>query len=125
MNTINLYEKEDYDIYSIYYTDQECTQPYTGHVEEYWNDILSWEADIVDGYGEGIRKEYDENGKLKIIMEEEKNKVNGLEFEYYNSGKILSASLWIDNIVIESYIYDETGSLVEIYHTAAYGCNQT
>ena len=51
MNTKNLYEKDDYDIYSIYYTDKECTQPYTGHVEEYWNGRLSWEEDVVNGFG--------------------------------------------------------------------------
>lgn len=64
LNTKDLYEKDDYD-HSIYYTDKECTQPYTGHVEDYWDGKLCWESDIVNGYGEEEIEEYID--KLKVF----------------------------------------------------------
>lgn len=114
MNTKNLYEKEDYDIYSIYYTDEECTKPYTGHVEEYWRGKLSWEADIVNGFMQGVTKEYnDRSGILETAMEMKQNKVNGLEFGYYENGKIASISIWVENVEIDYCHYDEAGRLTE------------
>jgi len=117
MNTKDLYEKEDYDIYSIYYTDKECTQPYTGHVEEYWNGKLCWESDIVNGYGEGIRKDYDNiHDVLESVMEVRHNKANGLGFEYYRNGRIASISISIDDIAIDYCFYDETGKLTKEFY---------
>ena len=112
MNTKDLYEKDDYDIYSIYYTDKECTQPYTGHVEDYWDGKLCWESDIVNGFGEGIRKEYNNiYDVLESVTEVRHNKANGLGFEYYRNGRIASISISIDDIAIDYYFYDETGKL--------------
>ena len=99
MNTKNLYEKDDYDIYSIYYLDKECTQPYTGHVEEYWNGRLSWEEDVVNGFGEGLRKEYDDiYGMLESVKEVRHNKINGL------------------GLAIDYCFYDEIGKLTEEFY---------
>ena len=58
MDTKDLYEKEDANGESVYYTDEDCTMPYTGHVEEYFKGKLSWESDIIDGVGDGIEKSY-------------------------------------------------------------------
>ncbi len=117
MNTKNLYEKDDYDIYSIYYLDKECTQPYTGHVEEYWNGRLSWEEDVVNGFGEGLRKEYDDiYGMLESVKEVRHNKINGLGFEYHRNGKIASISINIDNLAIDYCFYDEIGKLTEEFY---------
>lgn len=117
MNTKDLFEKDDYDIYSIYYTDKECTQPYTGHVEDYWDGKLCWESDIVNGYGEGIRKEYDNiRDVLESVIEVSRNKANGLSFEYHRNGKIASVGLWINDVCIDYYLYDETGKLTKEFH---------
>ncbi|MDE6912894.1 MAG: hypothetical protein K2P35_04270 [Lachnospiraceae bacterium] len=119
MNAKDLYEKADYDVYSIYYTDKECTQPYTGHVEEYWNGKLCWESDIVNGYGEGIRKEYDNiHDVLETVIEVKHNKANGLGFDYHRNGRIASIGISIDDIDIDYYLYDETGKLMKEFHVS-------
>lgn len=118
LNTKDLYEKDDYD-HSIYYTDKECTQPYTGHVEDYWDGKLCWESDIVNGYGEGIRKEYNNiHNVLEAVIEVKHNKTNGLGFEYYRNGRIASIGISIDDIYIDYYLYDETGKLTKEYHVS-------
>lgn len=112
MNCENLYEKCDINDESVYFVDQECKIPYIGHVEYYFNGILCWEADIVNGIMEGLEKVYNnETGELESVNEKKYNMSNGLSIEYYENGKIKSISTNIDNCLIDFYDYDENGNI--------------
>ena len=39
---------------------------------------------------------------------------NGLAMEFYKSGKVMSISTTIDNLIIDSYSYSEEGELEEV-----------
>lgn len=112
MNCEDLYEKCDINGESVYFTDQECKMLYTGHVEYYFNGILCWEADIVNGIMEGLEKVYNnETGELESVNEKKYNMSNGLSIEYYKNGKIKSISTNINNCLIDFYDYDENGNI--------------
>ena len=117
MNYNDLYTKEDVKVYDgyIFYLDENCAMPYTGHVEDYFKGKLSWECDIVDGVKNGIEKTYyGFTGELECINEVKENMGNGLAMEFYKSGKVMSISTTIDNLIIDSYSYSEEGELEEI-----------
>ena len=117
MNYNDLYTKEDVKVYDgyIFYLDENCTIPYTGHVEDYFKGKLSWECDIVDGVRNGIEKTYyGFTGELECINEVKDNMGNGLAMEFYKNGKVMSISTTIDNLIIDSYSYSEDGKLAKV-----------
>lgn len=116
MNIENLYEGEEVNGETSFYIDENCTMPYTGHIEYYFKDKLSWECDIVDGLQNGIEKEYyDNTGELERVSEVKDNMGYGLSIEYYKSGKIRSISLVFHTVNFDSYSYDENGILEKVY----------
>ena len=115
MNLKDLYEGEEINGASAIYMDENCTVPYTGHVEDYFQGKISWECDIVNGLKEGIEKNYyDFTGELESVNEMKDNSGNGLSVEYYKNGKIKSISTVINDLNIDSYLYDEDGNLVQV-----------
>lgn len=116
MNIENLYEGEEVNGEATFYVDKNCTVPYTGHIEYYFNNKLSWECDIVNGLMNGIEKEYyDNTGELERIGQVKNNMGYGLCVEYYKNGKVSSISLVYNTVNFDSYSYDEQGVLQEIY----------
>lgn len=118
MNTNELYELHDRNDESIYFLDKACTMPYTGHIEEYFKGQLSMESDVVEGYRDGICKEYyDDTHTIELIGGIKYNMANGFHIEFYESGRIRSISLVVNNCFFDSYDYDEEGklTLVEIW----------
>lgn len=116
MNCENLYEGEDVNGEPKFYVDENCTIPYTGHVEDYFKEKLSWECDIVDGLQDGIEKiYYDFTGELETIHEVKDNMSNGLSIEYYKSGKIRNIAIVINNLCIDFYSYDEEGKQEKVF----------
>ena len=114
MNEIELYNTYDDNGNPIYYIDEECTKLYTGHLEEYDRGILCREGDIVDGYYDGVCKEYyDYSDKLEIISQMKYNLQMGLSMEFYESGRVRSISLVLQNWEIDSISYDENGGITE------------
>lgn len=112
MNVDDLFEEYDINGEPIFFIDEDCTQPYTGHIEEYDRGFLCMEADVVEGFMEGIYKEYHFMKKeLMIISNVSKNMTNGLSIEFFENGRVESISLAIDNYFFDSYTYDELGNL--------------
>lgn len=98
----------------IFFLDRDLNQPYNGVVEEYFNGKLSWTFDVKDGYRNGKEKRfYDDTGKLMEVNDIVKNTVTGVSKEYYQSGKLKSVGLAINNIFIDSIHFDESGKVVE------------
>lgn len=115
MNCNDLYQGKEINNNSTFYIDENCTIPYTGHVEDYFNGKLSWECDIVNGIQDGIEKVYyDFTGELERINEIKNNRGYGLCIEYYKNGKISSISILIYDVNVDSYFYDEAGKLEEV-----------
>ena len=92
MNRDDLFEKYE-DTYDepCYYIDKDCTKPFTGHIEDYDRGYLSMESDVVNGYLEGVRKDYFfMSDKLEMISQVKHNLTNGLSIEFYETGVIHS-----------------------------------
>ena len=116
MNEIELFNKYDINGNPIYYIDEACTKPYTGHLEEYDRGILCREGDIVDGYYDGVCKEYyDYSDKLEMISQMKHNLQIGLSFEFYESGNVRSVSTNINNGLIDCIWFDENGEITRKY----------
>lgn len=114
MNMMDLWFGHDANNEATYFWDKELKRPYTGHVEDYFHGVLNNEFDVKNGYKNGIEKVYyDYTGELEAIQEVKDNLVDGLSIEYYKSGKIQSIEITIDNLGIDSYVYDEDGNVVE------------
>ena len=114
MNTKLLFDT--YDINSderIFYNDRECLCPYNGHIEDYDRGFICMEADVVDGYINGIYKEYYfKTNKLEIICEMEHNIQTGLNINFHENGRVRDISLAINNYFFDLYEYDEEGNLI-------------
>jgi len=114
MNENNLFYKDDLNGNPMFYLDQECTKPYTGHTEDYFKEHLSREGDVVNGYYEGIYKGYyDYSGKLEIVSQMEHNLTNGLSIEFFENGQVRSISLVFHNWYFDSVDYNENGEVEE------------
>lgn len=116
MNSKDLFEGEELHGEPVLYVDENCTIPYTGHIEEYFNGKISWECDIVNGLQNGIEKTYyDNTGELERVNEIKDNMGSGLCVEYYKNGKISSISILIGNVNVDYYSYNEEGKLRKVY----------
>ncbi|MDE5824071.1 MAG: hypothetical protein K2H91_05225, partial [Lachnospiraceae bacterium] len=117
MNYDDLFEGKYVNGNPTYYVDQNCTVPFTGHLEEYFRGRLARECDIEDGLMDGIEKIYHNfSDKLEIYREVKYNRGNGLVIEYYESGQVKAISIVInDYYIIDFYIYTEEGKQEEIW----------
>ena len=114
MNEIELYTIDDFNGNPIYYIDEDCTKPYTGHLEEYDRGFICREGNIVNGYYDGVCKEYyDYSDKLEIISQMKYSLQTGLSIEFYESGKVRAVALVIQNYDIDYICYDEDGEITE------------
>ena len=114
MNARDLYTKYDCNGDYIYFTDEACINAYTGHIEDYDNGYLWREADVVDGFMNGIYKEYFENSMQPAqIVHCEHNLQFGLNVEFYESGKVHYTSLVISNDYFDCLEFDENGSVIK------------
>lgn len=114
MEMFKLYHKYDINGEYIFFTDKECTKYYTGHIEWSENGFLYLEADIVEGFQNGVYKEYFEKTKqIKQIVYCEHNVQQGLNIEFYESGKVHYISLAICNDYFDYYEFDENGNLIK------------
>lgn len=114
MDVDNLFEEYDINGEPIFFVDEDCLQPFSGHIEEYDRGFLCMESDVVEGFLDGVYKEYFFlKKKLQLISNVKKNMSNGLSIEFYENGMVQSLSLVIDNEFFDSYQYDENGKLID------------
>lgn len=116
MNIDDLFEKyeDTYDEPS-YYIDEDCTQSFTGHIEDYDRGYLSMECDVLDGYLDGVRKDYFfMSDRLETISQVKHNLTNGLSIEFYETGVIHYISFDYHNVLLDFYEYTETGTLKKV-----------
>lgn len=116
MNIDELFEKyeDNYDEPS-YFIDEACTQSFTGHIEDYDRGFLTMESDVVDGYMDGVRKDYFfMSDKLEAISQMKHNITDGLSIEFYETGLIHCISFDYHNALLDYYEYTETGSLKKV-----------
>ena len=114
MNELDLFYKYDYNGNPVYYIDEECAKPYTGHIEEYDRGFICREGDIVNGYYDGVCKEYYDYGeKLEMISHMKYSLQSGLTMEFYENGFVRSMAIALQNWYIDIFSYDENGNLVD------------
>lgn len=113
MNINDLFIKDDINGEAIFFEDKECLCPFSGHIEDYDRDIICKEADVVDGYINGVCKDYYfKSTSLEIISGMKNNMANGLHIEFHENGMVRNLSLVIKNIYFDSYDYDREGKLI-------------
>ena len=112
MNEADLFCKDDINGNPVYFIDRECTKAYTGHIEDYDKGFLCMEADVADGFIQGIRKEYyPESLQLEKISYMEHNLIMGLDMYFYENGKVRFLTLAICNDFFDLYEFNEDGTL--------------
>ncbi|CBK73057.1 hypothetical protein CIY_00620 [Butyrivibrio fibrisolvens 16/4] len=69
MNENDLFVLDDINGNPMFYVDEECTKTYTGRTEDYFQGVLCREAEVVDGYYDGVCKDYYQlSDKLEMIL---------------------------------------------------------
>lgn len=112
MDENDLFFLDDINGNPRFYVDEECTQPYTGYTKDYFQGVLCREAEVVDGYYDGICKEYYQlSDKLEMISHMKYSLQTGLSIEFYESGKVRAVALVIQNYDIDYIIYNEDGTI--------------
>ncbi len=114
MNTNDLFSIDDINSEPIYFLDEECTKPYTGHLEEYFQGKLSFEADVADGFLDGICKKYhDYTGEIEDISTMKHNMSTGFGISFYRNGNISAIGTSFQNYPVEYITLDENGGIEE------------
>lgn len=114
MDQKKLYKKYDNNDEYIYFNDKTCSKPFNGHIEDYDNGVLWREADVVDGYMNGIYKEYYENStQLELITYKKNNLQMGLYMDFYLNGCVQNLCIVYCNDYYDTYSFDENGKLLE------------
>lgn len=112
MNEIELYNTYDINGNPVYYLDKDCTEEYTGHIEEYDQGVICREFDVVNGYLDGICIEYFfKTSKIESITQMKFNMQNGLYIDFYKNGKVQSIAIAVDNDYVDYIIYDDQGNI--------------
>lgn len=112
MNELDLFYKYDINDNPMFYVDEECTKPYTGHTEDYFQGVLCREAEVVDGYYEGVCKDYYENSsRLEMVYQMKYSLNTGLSIEFYESGRVRAISLFLQNSIFDYIMYYEDGGI--------------
>lgn len=118
MDEKDLYSIEfAYDAYR-YFTDAECTKPYSGKMEDYFQGYISVESIIEDGYVKFSKEYFDNTHTLEMVYETNiGGYIKGLAFEFYKSGRIHYMEISYNMFPIDTYEYSEDGKLesVEIW----------
>lgn len=95
-----------------FYKKGELHGPYTGYYES--GELKKFEYNYVDGFIEGVVKEYYENGQLKFTAPYQKGYKNGLEQNFYPNGKLQSDYTYVQGVLTGPYhSYFANGQLYE------------
>lgn len=115
MNVDDLFEKYDVNGEPIYFMDKNCTQPFSGYIEDYDRGFLCTEGEVINGFLDGVCKEYFfMSNCLEGIGYMKHNLKNGLWISFYESGMVESISLVFDNTFFDIYKYNEFGKLDKV-----------
>ena len=114
MNTDKLFCDYDRNGEPIYYYDEELKDVFSGHIEDYDRGFKCMEADVVDGYIDGICKVYYfKSDKLEYISWMKHNLQNGLYMDFYENGQVQYVCLVRNNWYYDEHRYDNEGKLIE------------
>ncbi len=100
---------------SVYFDEE---SPYTGRVVQYTEDEnqLILDFNVLNGYIDGIYKEYNKKGTLKRSATYNKGELNGLEEQYYDNGQLKETVNYINgNYHGKRMVYWDNGTLKEKY----------
>ena len=97
----------------ILFIDKDKKYPFNGLVVDYFNDKLSWEFEVKNGFKTGIEKVYYPTGELAELNQTDHNTINGIAKEYHRNGKLKSQSIVIRNVHINVISYDDIGGILE------------
>ena len=114
MNSDDLFFDDDINGEPIYFLDEDLKMPYTGHLEEYFQGKLSFEADVVDGFLDGVcKKYYDLTGEIEDISHMEHNLSTGFGISFYKNGSVSILGISMHNLLVEYISLDENGEIKE------------
>lgn len=112
MDEMNLYTKYDINGEEIFFLDKACTRPYTGKIEKFFKGVLNCEADVVEGFLDGVCIWYYDNTDLiESISQMKHNLTTGLAIEFFKNGRVNTIALFIREGSVDSIIYDENGKI--------------
>lgn len=78
-------------------------KPFTGIIVDYFtgSNIVAGETEYINGYRDGVDREYYENGKIQYEFNSKNNKLHGICKDWDENGNLLSTSEWKDGVKIK------------------------
>ncbi|MBN6077151.1 hypothetical protein HYE59_06315 [Aggregatibacter actinomycetemcomitans] len=92
-----LYGKNDMNGEWIYYLDKICERPFNGIVYGMCKSTLDYEAEIKDGYKNGIEVNYRADGSIEQISEYKHNLLYGISKEFDENNLLVTVSVVLNN----------------------------
>lgn len=77
--------------------------------------ILKSESEYVNGYREGIQKEFYSSGQTSTIYTRKWSRYHGPDLEWHPNGVLKSENIWEFGHKISGKTFDENGNLISIY----------
>lgn len=74
--------------------------PFTGVVVDYFfgTNKIAGETEYVNGYQEGVERNYYENGNIEYECYKKNNKLHGIYRDWDQQGNLLSTTEWKDGV---------------------------
>jgi len=78
-------------------------KPFTGIIVDYFfnSEIVAGETEYINGYQEGVDREYYESGKIKNEFNSKNNKLHGVCKKWDEEGNLISTTNWENGIKID------------------------
>lgn len=96
-----LYGKNDINGIWVYYLDQICEKPFNGVVYGTCQSRLDYEAEIKNGYKNGIEVNYHANGSVEQVSECKNNMLYGVSKEFDEKSSLVSVSVVFNNAYLK------------------------
>lgn len=76
--------------------------PFTGIIVDYFfgTNIIAGETEYINGYQDGVEREYYENGNIKNEIHSRNNKLHGNCKRWDEQGNLLSTTEWKEGVKI-------------------------
>lgn len=108
-----LFSKPDSNGESIYYIDEQLKKPYTGIlIETKAHKTVIWWSEYIDGFQNGVEKNYDFDGILEQVSECKYNMHVGVSKEYDKLGHLTSVAIKWNNGYIRTIYLDSNKQII-------------
>ena len=112
----SLFSTNDSNGEFVYFLDEKNCKPFNGIIYGLFQSKYDYEAEIKDGYKDGIELIYNSDGNLEQISECRHNMLYGVSKEYREDSSLATVSVVLNNNHLKVIEVDSERNIVNVVH---------